>query len=102
MSRAIVKIVPILPPSGSEAVQSLARGSVELLPAVACDTAAAQSGEAHFPFEDFRASHVRAWLVDAPSECARDLFHGLAMAGLTGTVALTLDAAGTSTRARPA
>ena len=99
VSRAIVKLVPIVPSSGSEAVLALAKGSVELQPPVTCDTAAAQSGEAHFPVEDWKASHLKAWLVDAPSECARDLFHGLAMAGLTGTVALTLDAAGTSTRA---
>ena len=98
VSRAVVKIVPIVPPSGSDAVLALAKGSVELQPPVACDTAAAQSGEARFPTADWAASRVHAWLVDAPSECARDLLHGLDAAALTGTVALTLDAAGTTAR----
>jgi hypothetical protein len=99
VSRAVVKIVPIVPPSGSEAILGLARGSVELQPPVACDTAAAQSGEAHFPVDDWKSARVHAWLVDAPSECARDLLRGLGAASLDGTVALTLDAAGTTARA---
>ena len=99
VSRAVVKIVPVTGPSGSESIALLARGSVELQTGVVCDTAAAQSGEAHFPFDDFKANHVRAWVVDAPSECARDLIRGLGAAGVTGTVALTLDAAGTTAHA---
>jgi len=65
VSRAVVKIVPIVAPSGSEAVRALAKGSVELQPPVACDTAAAQSGEAHFPVDDWKAARLHAWLVDA-------------------------------------
>jgi hypothetical protein len=99
VSRAVVKIVPIVPPSGSEAVLALAKGSVELQPPVACDTAAAQSGEAHFPVDDWKGNRVHAWLVDAPSECARDLVRELGGRALDGTVALTLDAAGTTARA---
>jgi hypothetical protein len=99
VSRAVVKIVPIVPPSGSEAILALAKGSVELQPPVACDTAAAQSGEAHFPVDDWKASRVHAWLVDAPSECARDLVREIGGRALDDTVALTLDAAGTTARA---
>ena len=100
VSRGLRKIVPIVPPSGSEAVRALSLGTVVLEPEVACDTAAAQSGEAHFPVEDWKKESVRAWLVDAPSECARDLVRELATAGMDGTMGLTLDAAGTK-RARP-
>ena len=99
VSRAVVKIVPIVPPSGSDAVLALARGTVELQPPVACDTAAAQSGEAHFPALDWKTARVHAWLVDAPSECARDLIRELGGLAIDGTVALTLDAAGTNARA---
>jgi hypothetical protein len=99
VSRAVVKIVPIVPPSGSEAVLSLAKGTVELQAPVACDTAAAQSGEAHFPVDDWKTARVHAWLVDAPSECARDLVRELGSHTLDGTVGLTLDAAGTTARA---
>jgi hypothetical protein len=102
VSRAAVKIVPIVPSSssaGSDAVLALAQGTVELQPTVACDTAAAQSGEAHFPVDDWKTNHLKAWLVDAPSECARDLLRGLDLGGVTGTVALTLDAAGTTAQA---
>ncbi len=106
VSRAVVKIVPIVPPNGatanqiaSEAIQSLAKGSVQIEPSVACDTAAAQSGEARFPVDDWKKEKARAWLVDAPSECARDLVRQLAIAQAQGIVALTLDAAGSSARA---
>jgi hypothetical protein len=99
VSRAFVKIVPVVPPGGSPAVDALAKGSVQLEKPVACDTAAAQSGEARFPVEEWKRAKAHAWLVDAPSECARDLVRGLDVAGVTGTVALTLDAAGATARA---
>ena len=99
VSRGIVKIVPIVPPAGSEAVLALAKGTVLLQLPVACDTAAAQSGEAHFPVLDWKAARVHTWLVDAPSECARDLVRELGSNAIDGTVGLTLDAAGTSARA---
>jgi hypothetical protein len=98
VSRAVVKIVPIVPPGGSPAIDALAKGTVQLEPPVPCDTAAAQSGEAHFPIDDWKRDHARVWLVDAPSECARDLVRGLDAAQLSGVVALTLDAAGSSAR----
>jgi hypothetical protein len=106
VSRAVVKLVPIVPPNGatadkiaSQAIASLAKGSMQIEPSVACDTAAAQSGEASFPVDDWKKEKARAWLVDAPSECARDLVRQLAIAQLQGIVALTLDAAGSSARA---
>jgi hypothetical protein len=99
VSRGLKKIVPIVPPSGSEAVRALSLGTVTLEPEIACDTAAAQSGEAHFPVADWKKERARAWLVDAPSECARDLLLELAAAGVDGTMGLTLDAANTSARA---
>jgi hypothetical protein len=99
VSRAAAKIVPVVPPGGSPAIASLARGTVELEPPVPCDTAAAQSGEAHFPIEVWKALRIRAWLVDAPSECARDLIRELGGESAAGIVGLTLDAAGTTARA---
>ena len=98
--------VPIVPEQvtanqiSSEAIQSLSMEcTVELLPPVACDTAAAQSGEAHFPADEWKKSRVHAWLVDAPSECARDLVRELGTASIDGTLALTLDAAGSNAHA---
>jgi hypothetical protein len=103
VSRGLVKIVPVVAPGArskkDDAVLALSKGSVQLEPAVECDTAAAQSGEAHFPVDEWKRDHAKAWLVDAPSECARDLVRQLAMAQSTGTVGLTLDATGGSARA---
>ncbi len=99
VSRAIVKIVPIVPPGGSAAVAALAKGTVQLEAPVECDTAAAQSGEAHFPIDEWKRENAHAWLVDAPNECARDLVRGLGAEQVRGVVALTLDAAGSSARA---
>ena len=51
------------------------------------------------PVADWKTARVHTWLVDAPSECERDLVHELSLHALDGTVALTLDAAGTGARA---
>jgi len=111
VSRGQELIVPVVPPGGSPAgtlqraaagndpVQALSKGTVQLEPPVECDTAAAQSGEARFPVEAWKKERAHAWLVDAPSECARDLVRQLAIAQAQGVVAFTLDATGGSARA---
>ncbi|HEY2517026.1 MAG TPA: hypothetical protein VGI39_39410 [Polyangiaceae bacterium] len=105
VSRGVARLVPVVPTPKMDIIDTLAKGSVVIDPPVVCNTAAAQSGEAHFPLADWkdaRPSGSRGgigWLVDAPSECARDLLRELATGSLTGTVALTLDASSTSARA---
>ena len=58
----------------------------------------AHAGESRFPVAIWRDAKVKGWLVDGPTECARDLIRDLASAGVSGTIALTLDAAGTHAR----
>ena len=105
VSRGVARIVPVVTSPKMDVINMLAEGTVLVTPPVICDTAAAQSGEAHFPLADWKDAKANGakggigWLVDAPSECARDLLRELSGASLGGTVALTLDAASTSARA---
>ena len=97
--RGASKIAPVVAAGGDALLGTLGSGGLTLLPPIACDVDPSHAGESRFPIAAWRGEHVRAWLVDGPTECARDLIRELATGTASGIVALTLDAAGTSARA---
>lgn len=98
VDRGTTKVAPVVAAGGDPTLPSIASGSLTLLPSIPCDIDPTHAGDARFPLATWRAAHVRAWLVDGPTECARDLIRELALASSPGLVALTLDAAGTTAR----
>ena len=100
MSRAVVKIVPIVPPSGSDAVHALAQGTVELQPPGRVRHRGGAVGRGALPgrrLEERTASTPGSSTRRASARATSSA--SSAGARLDGTVALTLDAAGTSARA---
>jgi hypothetical protein len=88
---------------------------LELLPPVDCKVDPEHAGDARFPVAEWKRGRVRGWLIDGPTECARDVIAEIASAGLPSgggggggggggsggdaAVAVTLDGADTRARA---
>lgn len=93
---AKTKVGPVV--DASEVAQFPAHGGVygplTLLPPTSCDVPTAHAGDPRFPLAEWDRAGAHAWLVTGSSSCARDVVAELSGRTRSGTVGMTLEAAG--------
>jgi hypothetical protein len=93
---AKTKVAPVV--DASEVAQFPAHGGVygplTLLPPTSCDTPTPHAGDPRFPLVDWERAGAKGWLVTGSPSCARDLVNELGSRTRSGTVGVTLEAAG--------